>query len=86
MKNVLKPLGKSALIPLGLTASALARDSAIQKKMFGSGMTAMIISIEEMNDIMKANYFRKFAYFKKALAKQLKLKQTNKKADFLVSC
>ena len=32
--NVLKPLAKSVLIPLGLTASAPAIDAAIHKKMF----------------------------------------------------
>ena len=38
MKNVLTTLAKSVLIPLGLTAPALATDPAIQKKRFGSGM------------------------------------------------
>ena len=51
--NVLKPLAKSVLIPLGLTAAALATDAAIHKKIFGSGMTTLIISNEEMKDIMK---------------------------------
>ena len=51
--NVLKPLAKSVLIPLGLTASASAIDAAIHKKIFGSGNTTLIISNEEMNDIMK---------------------------------
>ena len=37
MKNVLKPLAKSVLIPLGLTAVASAADAAIHKKMLGSG-------------------------------------------------
>ena len=32
MKNILSPLAKSALIPLGLTAAASAADTAIQKK------------------------------------------------------
>ena len=32
MKNVLKPLVKSVLIPLGLTAGASATDETIQKK------------------------------------------------------
>ena len=36
MKNVLKPLAKSVLIPLGLTAAATVTDAAIHKKMFGS--------------------------------------------------
>ena len=53
MKSVLKPLAKRVLIPLGLTAAATAADAAIHKKMFGSGTTTLIISNEEMNDIMK---------------------------------
>ena len=52
MKIVLKPLAKSILIPLGLTAASAA-DAAIHKKMFGSSMTTLIISNEEMNDIIK---------------------------------
>ena len=43
MKNVLKQLAKSVLMPLGLTAAASATDAAIDKKMFGSGITALII-------------------------------------------
>ena len=50
--NVLKLLTKNVLIPLGLTAAA-ATDAAISKKMFGSGFTTLIISHEEINDIMK---------------------------------
>ena len=36
--NVLKPLAKSVLIPLGLTAAASATDAGIHKEMFGSGL------------------------------------------------
>ena len=50
--NVLKPLAKSVLIPLGLTAAASATDADIHKTMFGSGNATLIISNEEMN-IMK---------------------------------
>ena len=39
MKNVLKKLAKSDLIPLRLTAAASATNAAIPKKRFGSGMT-----------------------------------------------
>ena len=53
MKNVLKPLTKSVLMPLELTAAARATDAAIHKKMFGSGMATLITSNEEMNDTMK---------------------------------
>ena len=53
MKNVLKPLGKSILIPLRLTAAASTTDAAIHKKMFESGVTTLITSKEEMNYVMK---------------------------------
>ena len=53
IKNVIKPLAKSVLIPLGLTATASAADAGIHKKILRSGNTALIISNEEMNDIMK---------------------------------
>ena len=46
--HVLKPLAKRVLIPLGA-----ATDAAIHKKLFGSGVTTLITSNEEMNDIMK---------------------------------
>ena len=50
--NVLKPLAKSVLIPLGLTAPASATGAAIHRKMFGSGNTTLIISNKEMNNII----------------------------------
>ena len=53
MKNALKPLAKNVLIPLALTAAESTRDAAIHQKMFGSGVTTLIILNEEMNDIMK---------------------------------
>ena len=43
MKNVLKPLVNSVLIPLGLTLSVSATDGTIQKKTFGSGMKTLTI-------------------------------------------
>ena len=52
MKNVLKPLAKIILIPLGLTAAPSATDAAIHKKTFVSGTTTLAISNEETNDIM----------------------------------
>ena len=53
IKNVIKPLPKSVLIPLGLTAAASPADAEIQKKILGSGTTTLIISNEEMNEILK---------------------------------
>ena len=47
------PLAQSVLIPLGLIAAASVADAGIQKKIYGSGTTTLVISNEEMNDIMK---------------------------------
>ena len=49
--NMIKPLAKSALIPLGLIAAA---DAGIHKKILGSGnMNVLIISNNEIEDIIK---------------------------------
>ena len=54
ISNVIKPLAKSVLIPLGLTAAASAADAGIHKKILGSGnMTTLIISNDEIHDIIK---------------------------------
>ena len=53
IKNVIKPLAKSALIPLGFTAAASAADAGIHTKMLGSGNTTLIISNNEIEDIIK---------------------------------
>ena len=53
VKNVLTPLAKIVLVPLGLTAAASATDTVMQKKFFASRMTALIFSNEEMDNIMK---------------------------------
>ena len=64
IKNVIKPVAKSVLIPLGLTtaAAAVAADAQIHKKILGSGRrhssslallnnTILIISNGEIKDI-----------------------------------
>ena len=53
IKNVIKPLAKSVLIPLGLTAAVSAADAEIHKKILGSGTTTLIISNDEMKDIIR---------------------------------
>ena len=55
-KSVIKPLAKSVLIPLGLTAAASAADAGTHKKILGSGHnnnTILIISNNEMDDVLK---------------------------------
>ena len=53
MKIVLTLLTKSALIPLRSSAGMSAADATIQKKIYGSGTTTLIISNEEIEDMMK---------------------------------
>ena len=55
MNCVIKPLAKSVLIPLGLTAAASAADAGIHKKILGSGHinTTLINSNDEIDDILK---------------------------------
>ena len=53
IKNIIKLLAKSILIPLGLTAAASAADAGIQKKIHDSGTTTSVISNEKINDKMK---------------------------------
>ena len=51
--KVAMPLAKNVSTPLGLTAAMSAIDGSIKKKMLGSGTTTLIISKDEMNDIIK---------------------------------
>ena len=54
MKDVIKPLAKNVLIPLGLTAAASAADAGIHKKILGSGnSTTLIISNNKMKDLIE---------------------------------
>ena len=53
MENVLTPYTKSVLMPLWLTAEALAADACIQKKIFASGARASVRWNEEMKDLVK---------------------------------
>ena len=53
MESVLTPLAKSVLLSLGLSAGMSAVDVAIKKKTYRSRTTALIISDEEIEDIMK---------------------------------
>ena len=84
-------LAKSVLIPLGLIAAESATDAAIHKKMFGSGRpldlasrtTILIISNEEMNDIMKiVKSLEKSALLIKCVSETIKNEAKNKKEDF----
>ena len=47
------PVAKNELAPLGISAAMSAIDGSIKKKMLGSGTTTLIVSNDEMNDILK---------------------------------
>ena len=59
LMKVAMPLAKNVLAPLGISAAMSAIDGSIKKKMFGSGATkgagttTLIISNDEMDDILK---------------------------------
>ena len=59
IKNIIKPLAKSVLIPLELTAAASAADAGIHKKILGSGRssapktTTLIISNDKMKELIE---------------------------------
>ena len=53
LMKVAMPLAKNVLAPLGLSAAMSANDGSIKKKVLGSGATTLIISNDEMDDILK---------------------------------
>ena len=85
MKIVLKSLGKTFSKLLGLTVAATTTtDATIQKKSFGSGITILTISKEEVNDIMKAIKSLKYAdLLIKGVSETTENEAKGKKAEFL---
>ena len=82
--NVIKPLAKSVLIPLVLTAAASATDAAIHKTMFESGVTTLIISNEEMNDIIKiVQSLEESGLLIKSISKTIKNEGKEQKGGFI---
>ena len=89
IKNVIKPLAR-------FTAAATVADAGIHKKILGSGRrhsfssashntTTLIIFNNEMKDIIKiVKSLEDSDLLLKGLLKQFKMKQKNKKEDFLV--
>ena len=53
LMKVAMPLAKNVLAPLGLSAAMSGINGSIKKKMLGSGATTLIISNDEMGDILK---------------------------------
>ena len=81
MKNILTPLNKNLLISLGITATASETDAVIQKKIFGSGTTKLIITNKEIEDIMKI-YFEESSLFINEVSETFKNETKEQKVDF----
>ena len=82
--NAVKPLAKSPLISLGLPAAASAKDAVIHKKIFGSGATLLIISNEEMNNVMKIiKTLEKSGLLIKGVSETIKNEAQEQKGGFL---
>ena len=84
LMKVAIPLGRHILAPLRITTAPSAIGAGKHKKINGSGTTALTISNEEMNYIMKIFQALEDSntLLKRAPLKQLKRKQKNKKEDF----
>ena len=78
------PLAKNVLAPSGITAATSAIDAEIQKKINSSGTTTLIISNEEMNDIMKiVQALEDFNILLKGVTKTIKNETKGQKGGFL---
>ena len=84
MKSVLTPIAKSVLLLLILLAGISAADAAIQKKTHESRIIALIISNEEMEDIMKiVKSLGESGLLAKEIIETIKNETKEQKKDFL---
>ena len=82
--KVAVPLAKNISALLGMTAAASAINARIQKKIHGSGTTTLIISNEEMNDIMKiVQALEDSNDLLRGVTKTIKNETKEQKGDFL---
>ena len=76
---IIKPLGL-----LDLTGASSAMDAGVQKKVYGSGKTALVISNEEINDIRKiVQALEDSNIFLKGVIKAIKNETKEQKGGFL---
>ena len=96
IKNIIKPLAKSVLIPLGWTATASAADAGIHKKILGSGNNnndnnnnnnkknkILIISNDEMEDIKMVKSLGDSGFFLKGVSEAIQNEAKEQKGGFL---
>ena len=84
IKNEIKTLAKSVLIPLGKTAAAWGADAGIHKTILGSGTTTLIISNNETEDIMKVvNSLEDSGLLLKGVSEKIQNEGKEQKGGFL---
>ena len=81
----LAPLAKNVLAPLGISAAMSAIDGSIKKKMLGSGTTTLIISNDEMDDILKiVKSLENSNVLLKGVSETIQHETKEQRGDFLV--
>ena len=84
MKNRIKPLAKSVLIPLGLIATASVADAGIHKNILGSGTATLILSNDEMKDLIRiVKSLEDSGLFLKGVCKTIQNETEEQKGGFL---
>ena len=79
------PSAKNVLAPLRITAAVSEVDAGNQRKIHGSGITTLIISNEEMNDIMKiVQALEDSNILLKGVTKTIKNETKEQKGGFLI--
>ena len=86
LPKLIKPaisIGKNILAPPGLSAAMSAIDAAIQMKIYGSGNKTLIISDNDLNDLIKiATTLEENDILLKGATKTIKNNIKKKKEDF----
>ena len=87
MKDVLKLLATSVLIPLGLTgaASAADADAGIRKKILESWMTVLVISTKEMDNTKIVKFLEESGLLVEGVSETVKNEGKEKNVSFLAS-
>ena len=85
--KLIKPsisIGKNILAPLGLSAAMSATDAAIQKKIYGSGMTTLTISNDDLNYLIKiVTALEEHVILLRGTSKSIKNKTKKQEGGFL---
>ena len=84
LMKVAMPLAKNVLAPLGISSAMSAIDGSIKKKMFGSGTTTLVISNDEMDDILKiVKSLEDFGLLLKGVSETIQYEAKEQRGGFL---